>query len=80
MKYLILLIALSACTPKSEREYGYDPIMPPELKDCKVFKIYDGSKHLYVTRCGMDTTTSWSENCGKNCRRHQHVTLSEARK
>lgn len=70
-KYMIALVAvaMTACTPGAEREYGYDAVMPPELADCKVFYISDGIRGLYVTRCGLETTTSWSENCGKSCTR-----------
>ena len=70
-----LAVFLTACTPKAEREYGYDNIMPTELKDCKVFSIYNGTKELYVTRCGLDTITSWTEYCGKNCTRQMNVAL-----
>jgi hypothetical protein len=71
MRYRIALLALAltACAPKAEREYGYDAIMPTELADCKVFNISDGNKTLYVTRCGFETTTSWNQSCGNKCNR-----------
>jgi hypothetical protein len=75
MKYKISIIAiialaLTACEPKAKREYGYDAIMPPELADCKVFYISNVGTGLYLTRCGLETNTSWSETCGKGCTRH----------
>lgn len=78
MKYKIALIALAltACTPKAEREYGYDAILPPELADCKVFTIYNGMRELYVTRCGFETTTSWTQNCGKGCNRQYDSSIT----
>lgn len=77
MKKLLIVAALilAACTPKAETKHGYQAIMPPELKDCKVFTISDGTKELYVTRCGLETTTTWSSSCGKNCTRTDHSSV-----
>lgn len=81
MKKLLILAAaltLAACSPKAETKHGYDAIMPPELKDCKVFTISDGSKTLYVTRCGFETTTTWDSSCGKNCTRTDHSSVIDS--
>ena len=75
MKYL-LLIFLVACSPSpySKHKQGYS--MPPEMEGCKVYNISDGSEDLFVVLCPNATTsTSWSENCGKNCYKTTHVNL-----
>lgn len=72
MKYLILVLALfvAACSPHSEQKYDYLQVMPPELADCKIFYVSNGSRGLYITRCGFEVGTAWSESCGKGCTRY----------
>lgn len=77
---VLMALTLAACNPKAEQKYGYKKVMPPELSDCKVFYIYDGTKSLYVTRCGFDTNTSWDETCGKKCVRTESVALINTNK
>lgn len=65
MKYL-LLIFLVACSPYHKQKPDYS--LPPELKDCKVFEIYDGDQELYVVKCPSEQPSiTWIKNCGKNC-------------
>lgn len=74
----VLTLSLVACSPKAEQKYDYQQVMPPELSDCKIFYVSDGSKGLYITRCGFDSvTTTWSRNCGKNCTTTEHTTVIE---
>lgn len=66
-KFLIIsMLLLTACSPSSQRKYGYDSIMPDELKDCKVFEINDTIKSLYVVRCGFGNTTCSQDSNGKH--------------
>lgn len=72
MKYFVFLFIIS-CSPyyKSMNDYK----LPPELEDCKVFIINDGSKDLFVVKCpNNQTTTSWTRSCGKNCTTTEHLT------
>lgn len=67
-KVAILLVALlvSACSPQySEKNY---PVLPPELKDCRFFKVTSGDG-LYITvvRC-PNSSTATSEKDGKTWR------------
>ena len=77
MKYLALILVAIACSPKHKEIPDY--LMPPELKDCKVFMISDGGingKELYVVHCPKAiTTTSWDRSCGKTCTTTEHVTV-----
>ena len=76
MKKIVLLFTLAllitGCnndyTPKDQTK-KYD--LPQELIDCTVHDI-DGQtvNEITVVRCpNSDTTTQWSESCGKNCTR-----------
>jgi hypothetical protein len=76
MKYLLIIFLATACSPyhKPQTEYS----LPPELANCKIFLISDGTKDLYIVKCpNADTTTSWTRNCGKNCITTEHVTVDQ---
>jgi hypothetical protein len=72
MKYLLLIFLSMACSASHERKTDYS--LPPELADCKIFYISDGSKGLYVVKCpNSDVTTSWTHSCGKNCTKTEYL-------
>lgn len=62
MKKLIsisMLLALVGCTPEYADQSNIFSNLPPELKDCKIFRI-SGSNggSLYVTKCPQFISTS----------------------
>jgi hypothetical protein len=66
MKKIVIifaLLALSGCTNKySEANF---PVRPPELSDCKFFKMSNSSgEKITVVRC-PNSTTSTTERVGK---------------
>jgi hypothetical protein len=72
MKYVLLIFLNIACSPSYEHKPNY--AFPPELEDCKVFTISDGSKLLYVVRCpNSEVTTSWNRSCGNKCATTEHL-------
>lgn len=71
---LLILTILAGCSASSSNNTSHYQ-MPPEMKDCKVFRLEgDGlSKTLYVVKCpNSNTSTSWIERSGKN----NHTTYS----
>jgi hypothetical protein len=77
MKYLIplLILALVGCTKQAEtssaagREFVVDKLFTHE--GCTVYRFDDGGRSRYFTNCSGSTT--WAENCGKNCTRDVNV-------
>lgn len=69
MNKLLLLAAavlLTACEPGYKDQTARFPILPPELKDCKVYRIEaDGPGHIKVVRCPNSTVTTVASS-GKN--------------
>lgn len=55
-------------TPK---DYTKKYELPQELSDCTIHEVGGQSVlDMTVVRCpNSDTTTQWSESCGKNCTR-----------
>lgn len=75
MKYIPLLFLSLACSKGYKPQPDYP--MPPEMKDCKVFTITDGSKELYVVHCPKATTSvSWKRTCGDKCITTEHVMVN----
>ncbi len=71
---LCIILALHGCCPYSKQMHEYK--MPPEMEGCKVYAISDGSKDLFVVVCpNTPTSSTWIENCGKNCYKTTHVNL-----
>lgn len=70
-RILGLLFLLSGCydrTDSGPATHLY--ALPQELKDCKIFYLYnDGGGRLTVIKC-PDGSTSVSRNCGKGCVEH----------
>ena len=56
-KIILCSILLLAGCEKSYHDASPEFQMPPEMKDCKVFKLSDGVKNLYAIRCSLQTTT-----------------------
>jgi hypothetical protein len=72
MKYLPILFLTIACSKGYKPQPDYP--MPPEMKECKVYTITDGSKELHVVHCpNSNVTTSWTRSCGKGCVRTEHL-------
>lgn len=76
MKSILILFTIALLVTGCDSDYSpknqtgkYD--LPSELIDCTVHEI-DGQNvnEVTVIRCPhSDTTTTWSESCGKNCTR-----------
>ena len=66
----LIVVALSGCscgsTQTKERTQEY--ALPPELRDCKVFKLESESAlDLWVVRCRESwTSTNWAVSNGKS--------------
>ncbi len=55
----ISITALAACTPSYTDETGKYTVLPEELKDCKIYEIYNGNgNRMNVMRCPNSTTTT----------------------
>lgn len=71
MKRIILglfLAGLVGCEAGHEERTSHY-LLPPELKDCKVFLLTsDEGKYLRVVRC-PNSSTNVRYNCGKGCTR-----------
>jgi hypothetical protein len=75
MKYLFLIFSIISCSPYYKPKTDYK--LPPELDDCKIFEISDGSKALYVVRCSRDdVAVSWDRSCGKNCTTREYASMT----
>lgn len=69
---VVMALALAACG-----EPSYKPLtqvaLPPELSDCKVFQISDGTHDINVVRCpNSDTSATYKQGKAAN----HSVTLS----
>lgn len=76
LKKIVLLFTLALLVTGCNNDYSpkdytkkYD--LPQELADCTIHEIDgQGVLEMAVVRCpNSDTTTQWSESCGKNCTR-----------
>lgn len=69
MKILFVLLFLVSCGDKNTVERTSDYVLPAGLADCRIYKMSDDyGNSMKVVRCPKsDTTTSYSETCGKNC-------------
>ena len=61
---LVFAVMLSGCAPSAEERTANFTVMPEGLKDCKVYRISDGSENITVVRCPNSSTTS-SNRIGK---------------
>lgn len=74
---LFIGFVLAGCSASTENRTNLYQ-MPPEMADCKVFKLEgDGlTKTLYVVKCPKSTTTTqWEESQGKSGSRSYSVTV-----
>lgn len=78
---LIAALALSGCyAPAQQSVQSANGDVRSELlttfEDCRVYRIFDAGRAVYIARCGADVRTEWSNNCGKNCTSYeQSVTV-----
>lgn len=74
-----ILTVIVACTAKYSDKYSETPpvALPPELADCKFFKIERSSAPtLNVVRCpNSSTSVNWVTNHGKSGSKH-HTTIT----
>ena len=76
MKCLLLLFAILSmigCSASTE-EVSSGFSMPRELSGCKVFKMSNGSRMLYVVACPESISTNWqtSHSAGKTTHYENH--------
>ena len=69
----LLAFVLSACSSEGEpvkASKGLDPVIVSEVEGCRLYRVHDG-RNVYFTVCNSQvrSTTSWSQDCGKNCKR-----------
>lgn len=77
LKKIILLFTIAllvtGCNSDdySPKDYTKKYDLPQELADCTIHEINGHSViEMSVVRCpNSDTTSSWTESCGKNCTR-----------
>ncbi|MEI1732111.1 hypothetical protein V8P91_17175 [Acinetobacter baumannii] len=65
-KVLIALtvLFLAGCEPKTNEKTG-DFILTPDLKDCRIYKLSDGSETITAMRC-PNSSTSTQYRAGKS--------------
>lgn len=66
----LAMLMLIACDRTETTELTTNYIMPPELKNCRIYTLSsESSQRLWVTVCPKHTSTDWekAESCGKNC-------------
>lgn len=63
--------ALYAAQQAAERLKRETPHVIREADGCKVYAFESGGRDHFFTRCpaSTDTETTWTENCGKGCRK-----------
>jgi hypothetical protein len=72
---ILALTLLAGCSKPAEtstsvgREFVVDKLFTHE--GCTVYRFNDGGNNRYFTNC--QGSTSWRENCGKNCTRNMEV-------
>lgn len=64
--FIVSIIGLFLTGCKAYTEQKTFPVMPDDLKDCKVHYVSNGSTGLYIGRCPNSTTTTVTT--GKNGR------------
>ena len=80
---VIVILSLGACTKQAEtsmaagREFTVDKLFTAE--GCTVYRFQDAGRSRYFSKCQNNSTTSWSESCGKNCEVDNEVTTSYAK-
>lgn len=61
----------------AERKVRETPHVIREADGCKVYAFESGGRNHFFTRCpaSTDTETTWSESCGKSCRKEmsEHI-------
>jgi len=71
-----LVVATAGCARKAENsqqvnaEFRVDTLFTKD--GCTVYRFYDIGNYRYFTNCAGVTT--WTEGCGKNCKREMTVT------
>ena len=83
-KYLILILIVfinAGCTVENSYEEVSYPVMPPELKGCKVFELKTSGPdpNLYVIKCPNcpDTTTSYYNHNTKSYKHNSLITSED---
>lgn len=73
---MLTSVLIVGCQPTHYEDADNSYKLPPEMSDCKVFKLISSNdRNLYVVRCPTQTTTSETHNCGKNCTQHNDITI-----
>lgn len=74
------VLALAACDKTPERsthvgaQFQVDRLFTHE--GCTVYRFEDGGRNRYYANCSGNVTTSWAENCGKNCTTEVMITTN----
>ncbi len=75
-RLLALALLLTSCEPEGQETLASSNGRVPtgvltRVDGCTIYYFETNRRHYFV-RCGQETTTtlnSWTEGCGKNCRR-----------
>lgn len=62
----LVVLLLVGCEPSTKEKTG-DFILPPDLKDCRIYKLFDGSETITTMRC-PNSSTSTEYIVGKSTR------------
>ena len=74
------VLALTACERRAEvsshagTDFQVDRLFTHE--GCTVYRFEDGGRNRYYANCSGKATTSWAENCGKNCTTEVMITTN----
>jgi len=76
---MMITLCLVGCGDKSYTDDSENYKLPPELSACKVYYLGQGGLQTGITvvHCPRaDTTTSYTQSCGKGCTRHINTTVA----
>lgn len=69
---IVVLLWLTSCGQSSYTDASNSYKLPSELSNCRIYRLEssDMSRDITIVHCPhAETTTSYTESCGKNCTR-----------
>ncbi|HGH3630014.1 TPA: hypothetical protein ACJK7G_000358 [Acinetobacter baumannii] len=64
--FALAVLFLAGCEPSTKEKTG-DFILPPDLKDCRIYNLSDGSSTITTMRC-PNSSTATQYRVGKSTR------------
>lgn len=81
--FMLAAIFVAACTaPVQERVSSTNAEVTVGLlttfEDCRLYKIWDGYRHIFVARCSNTASTEWTEHNGKSSTDYRVETIMDS--